>query len=196
MSANFAAALAAAEVTPKKSAKKSSMPIMEHDDHLAELADTYQEAKINMKQAEAVMAQAAEEIMEAVRERQDKDGYAGKFSNSYKVMGTRHNVSVVYQNRYSINPEDKGELLEILGDEYGHLIVEKPTVRLKAEVLEDEKLQAQLMKMVGDKFAQFFEVVPALAVAEGFSRDVYRAVAPEKLAVLRLYAKQYKPSLR
>lgn len=196
MSAKFAEALATATVTTKTVAKKSSMPIVEHDEHLAELADTYQEAKVNMKQAEAVMAQAAEEIVEAVRARQDKDGYAGKFSNSYKVMGTRHNVSVVYQNRFSINPEDKSVLVEILGEDYGRLIVEKPTVRLTAEVLEDEKLQAQLMKMVGDKFAQFFEVVPNLAAAEGFVKDVYRVVAPEDLTELRLYMKQYKPSLR
>jgi hypothetical protein len=52
------------------------------------------------------------------------------------------------------------------------------------------------MKLIGDKFAKFFEVVPNLAVAEGFSRDVYRAVPPEKLAELRLFARQYKPSLR
>jgi hypothetical protein len=192
----FATAVQTATVETKPKPKKSTIPVLEHDDHLAELADTYQEAKVNMKQAEAVMNQAGEQIIKVVQERQDRDGYAGKFANSYQVNGSRHQVKVVYQNRFSINPQDKGELKNILGNEYERMIVEKPTVKLRAEVLENQELQEELMKCIGGEFAKFFEATVELAVAEGFSKDIYRAVAPEDLSELRLYAKQFKPSLR
>jgi hypothetical protein len=192
----FAQAVQEIAVETKPTAKKATMPVIEHTDHLAELVDTRQEACINMKQAEAVMRQAEEQIIEVVRERQDKDGYGGKFANSYIINGCRHQVKVVYQNRYTINAQDKGELKSILGDEYGRMIVEKPTVKLKAAVLENEKLQKELMKLIGGRFADFFEATVELVVAEGFNKDIYRIVAPERLVELRLYAKQYKPSLR
>ena len=35
-----------------------------------------------------------------------------------------------------------------------------------------------------------------MLVTEGFNRDIYRVVTPEKLADLRVFARQYRPSIR
>jgi len=177
-------------------AKKSSMPTLQAPPEVAEAVDTYQEAKTNWKQAEAQMNASAETIMAFVQERQDTDGFAGRYQGSYAVVGNRHQVKVIYANKYSLNSQDEGELAGLLGESFEALVEKKFSVKLRTEIFEDENLQAELMALVGERFADFFETTVSLGVVEGFSREIYRAVAPEQMEALRTFARQYKPSLR
>lgn len=194
--ASFGDMLAATATKAAPKAKKSSMPTLQAPPEVAEAVDQYQESKVNYKQAEAAMGAAAEIITDFVRTRQDEDGFSGRYQGSYAVLGNRHQAKVIYANKFSINPEDEYELATLLGDHFENMVLKQFSVKLRAEVLEDGDLQAELMGLVGERFADFFETDVKLAVAEGFSREIYRAVPPEHLDALRTYARQYKPSIR
>jgi hypothetical protein len=105
-------------------------------------------------------------------------------------------LKVVYANKFSINAEDEVELAGLLGEHFEAMIEQRFTVKLRAEVLEDANLQAELMELIGERFADFFETTASLNVVEGFSREIYRAVPPEQMEALRTYARQCKPSIR
>lgn len=194
--ASFGDMLAATATKTEPKAKKSSMPTLQATPEVAQAVDQYQESKINYKQAEAAMGAAAEIITDFVRGRQDEEGFAGRYQGSYAVMGNRHQAKVIYANKFSINGEDEAELTAILGENFDNLIEKKFSVKLRAEVLEDEGLQSELMGLIGERFADFFETTASLSVTEGFSREIYRAVPPEQMDALRTYARQYKPSIR
>ena len=194
--ASFGDMLAATATKAEPKAKKSSMPTLQATPEVAQAVDQYQESKVNYKQAEAAMGAAAEIITDFVRGRQDAEGFAGRYQGSYAVMGNRHQAKVIYANKFSINPEDEGELAAILGENFDNLIEKKFSVKLRNEVFTNDDLQAELMALVGERFADFFETEVKLGVSEGFSREIYRAVPPEQMDALRTYARQYKPSIR
>jgi hypothetical protein len=183
--------------TTTEAPKKGKMPTLEATPEVKEAVDQYQEAKTAAKQAEAIMEVTGPIITGFVRDRQDLDGYAGKFTGSYAVMGNKATCKVVYANKFSLSAEDGPQLAEVLGPEnYGRMITQKASVTLKAEVFENEAMQKKLMGLLGESFPEFFETKITLAVTEGFNRDIYRVVTPEKLADLRVFARQYKPSIR
>jgi hypothetical protein len=194
--ASFGDMLAATATKAEPKAKKSSMPTLQATPEVAVAVDQYQESKVNYKQAEAAMGAAAETIMVFVREHQDAEGFAGRYQGSYAIMGNRHQAKVIYANKFSINSEDEAELAGLLGDNFENMIDKKVSVKLRAEVLENEGLQEELMVLIGDRFPDFFETTTSLSVTEGFSREIYRAVPPEQMDALRTYARQYKPSIR
>ena len=182
--------------TTTEAPKKGKMPTLEATPEVKEAVDQYQEAKTAAKQAEAVMEVAGAVITGFVRDRQDADGFAGKFTGSYAVMGEKSTAKVVYANKFSLSADDGPQLAEILGPEFDRMVTKKAVVTLKAEVFEDEAAQQKLMALLGDSFPEFFETKISLGVVEDFNRDIYRVVTPEKLADLRVFARQYKPSIR
>ena len=194
--ASFGDMLAATATKTEPKTKKSSMPTLQATPEVAQAVDQYQESKINYKQAEAAMDSAGTVLMDFVRTHQDADGFAGRFQGSYALKGNRHQAKVIYANKFSINAEDEAELTAILGGNFDNLIEKKFSVKLRGEVFTDDDLQAELMALVGERFADFFETTTSLSVTEGFSREIYRAVPPEQMDALRTYARQYKPSIR
>jgi hypothetical protein len=192
---SFGAMLGATK-TKEAAPKKVKMPTLEPTPEIKTAVDEYVSAKAIAKQAEAVMDVNGAQITEYVRERQDADGYARKFSGSYQVMGHQSAAKVIFANKYSLSADDEAQLAEILGENFETMITAKHTVKLKDEVFEDEGKQARLMELLGDEFADFFETKTALGVCEEFNRQVYQVLRPEELENLRVYAKQYKPSIR
>ena len=192
---SFGAMLGATKKT-EAAPKKGKMPTLDAPPEVREAVDRYQEAKATIKQAEAVCDVDGAIITGFVREKQDADGFARKFSGSYAVMGFKSTAKVVYANKYSLSGEDAAQLAEILGPNFEPMITQKHTVSLKAEIFEDEALQAELMELVGDRFAEFFETKTTLGVCEEFNKIVYQVLKPEDLENLRVYARQYKPSIR
>jgi hypothetical protein len=182
--------------TTETAPKKGKMPTLDAPPEVKTAVDEYQEAKAAAKQAEAVMDVAGAVITGFVRDRQDADGFAGKFSGSYAVMGNKSTAKVIWANKFSLSAEDGPQLAEVLGPEFDRMVTKKASVTLKATVFEDEAAQQKLMALLGDSFPEFFETKITLGVVEGFSRDIYRVVDAAKLADLRVYARQYKPSIR
>jgi hypothetical protein len=193
---SFGEALAQTAKAEPKAAKKATMPTLQTTPEVAAAVDEYQDAKTNMKMAEAAMNSAGDLITEFVRAQQDADGYAGRYQGSYAVLGQRHQAKVIFANKFSFNPEDEGHLENLLGERFDEMVAKKFSVKLRPEVFESEELQAEIMALVGERFGDFFETTVSLAVREGFCQAVYRAVAPEQLAALRTFARQYKPSIR
>jgi hypothetical protein len=193
---SFGEALAQTAKAPEPKVKKSKMPTLDTPAEVAQAVDDYQEAKTTAKMAEAAMNAAGEIIMEFVRQVQDQDGFAGRFSGSYAVMGHRHQAKVVYANKFSINPEDEGELTAILGEHFDSLIEKKFSVKLKDQVFTDPTLQAELMDLVGARFPDFFETTVNLGVCDNFNQLIYQVVEPEQMGQFRTFARQYKPSIR
>ena len=193
---SFAAAMKAT-TTKAPAKKKTTMPTLEATKEIRAAVAKFVRAKAENKKSKADMDASGDEIITFVRSRQDDDGFKHCFRNSYAVPGEDGSqVKFVSTNRYSINPDDAEELQQILGDEYGDMILEKFQVNLKEEVLENEDLQGELMELIGDRFSEFFETKQSLAVAEGFDGRVYSVVDKENLPVLRTFVRQYKPSLR
>ena len=157
---------------------------------IKEAVDTYMESKQNMKQAEASMDAAGEILAAFVRCAIDADGFAGRYHNSAALAGNRHSAKVIYANKFTLNPEDEGELAAILGNSFADLINKKFSVKLKAAVFGDETLQADLMALIGDRFAEFFETETKLTVREGFDAEIYRVVSPEEIDALRTWARR------
>lgn len=194
---SFGEALKQAKSTePKAKGKKTSMPTLDATPEVKQAVDDYQEAKTTYKMAEATMNHAGEILMEFVRQAQDQEGFAGRFNGSYAVMGVKHQAKVVFANKYSLNSEDEGELAAILGENFDSLIEKKFSVKLKEQVFTDEALQAELMELVGERFADFFESTVSLGVCDNFNQLIYQVVNPEQLDGLRTFARQYKPSIR
>ncbi len=193
---SFGEALTQTAKAEPKAKKKSSMPTLEATPEVKQAVDDYQEAKTTYKMAEATMDSTAQVLMEFVRQQQDQDGFAGRYQGSYAVMGVKHQAKVVFANKFSLNPEDEPQLAELLGDEFDNLIQKKFNVKLKEQVFTDEGLQAELMELVGERFADFFETTVSLGVCEDFSRLVYRVLEPGRMDDFRTYARQYKPSIR
>lgn len=194
---DFGAALAATKKADSDTPKKGKMPVIaDAPEEVKAAVDQYQEAAAQKKQAEGVMDVCGPVILDHARARMDADGFAGRFSGSYAIVGHTTTAKVVSQNKYSLSADDEGQLAEILGEQFPNMIQKKFTVALKAEVFENPELQAALMEAIGDRFPEFFETKVSMGVCEGFNKEVYRVLSPESLENLRVFAKQYKPSIR
>jgi len=183
--------------TKKKKSSKFKIPVIDAPDHIREEVDRYLAADKALKEATAEKKDAGGTIIEFTRVRQDKDGYNSNFRHSYSIPGMNDSqVKFVSSNRFSVNAEDGCEIEEILGDKYPDLIDQKFSVKLKAEVFEDDDLQAELMECMGDRFTVFFDTTTNLKVCNEFDRKLYRAVDEDNLAALRTFCRPYTPSLR
>jgi hypothetical protein len=192
----FADKLKATAKAQEPKPKKDKMPVLEGPPEIMEAADNYMEAKTNLKMAQATLDQAGDQLIEFVRQVQDQEGFAGRFRNSWAVLGHKHQAKVIFQNKFSLNPDDADQLAEILGDQFGNLIRETFSVKLKEQVFQDEELQNELMELLGDRWEDFFETTTKLEVCENFSQLIYQVLEPGQLAGLRTFARQYKPSIR
>jgi len=171
--------------------------VIDAPDHIREEVDRYLAADKALKEATAEKKDAGGTIIDFTCVRQDEDGYNSNFRHSYSIPGMNDSqVKFVSSNRFSINAEDAGQIEEILGDKYPELIEQKFSVKLKAEVFENDDLQAELMERLGDRFAVFFETTTSLKVCDEFDRKVYQAVDQDNLAALRTFCRPYTPSLR
>lgn len=195
---NFDDILQATKITKKPaSKKKNDMPHLNPNAELRECVDGYVNAKKRFNMAKGDMEEAGNAIIEFSRSEQDKAGYAGDFRKSYVIPGNVENqVKFISSNRYSVSADDAVEIKELLGDQFENLMVEKLEVSLKAEIFENEALKVEFMKLIGERFPEFFETKATLAVAEDFDKDVYDAVDKDNLTDLRTFVKPYKPSLR
>lgn len=193
---DFGAALAATKTT-ESAPKKGKMPTLaDAPPEVKDAVDQYQQAAQEKKTCEAVMEVSGATIIDHVRGVQDQEGFARNFHGSYAILGNTNTAKVVYANKYTLAAEDEAQLQAILGQNFGAMISKKFTVKLKDEVFTDEAKQAELMGLIGERFPEFFETKASLSVCEDFNKLVYQVLQPGDLENLRVFAKQYKPSIR
>lgn len=187
----------ATQAEPKS--KKKEYPKVDGGPEVREHADNFREAQLIKKQAEGVMETHGDPLRVFIREVSDNEGFSGRFSNTWAVLGNKHTIKVSYANKFSINSQDTDKLAEICGEQYPHLFKEVMEVKLKPEVLEDNTLAERLMQILDNSDASwddFFEP-PALKVKvqDNFCQLVYQTLTPEQLAELRDYITQDKARL-
>ncbi len=182
--------------TPKKSKSVSKLIA---DASLAPIVDAYLVEKKKKADAEAGMKTSGNVLIERITTEQDTEGFEGYHHKSFDVPGKKDNrVKVVTADKFSINAEDEGEIKKLLGKKgYEANIEETYNISLKPEVLEDEKLQAELMELIGpENFARFFSTTKKLSTVKGFDARVYQAISEDKLPELRTFIKPTKPSIK
>ena len=195
----FAKALETTKVDKPTATKKSSMPLLSKAETAKEVriaVDSVNEAKAELKAAKAKLAKNETVVINFVKPVQDRDAYAGNHSKSYEVEGNKGSVKFVSANKFSVSSEDEENLLELLGEErFNERFEKKESLSVKAEIFTNDKLQAEMMELMGDKFSLFFEYTATLKVKEDFDRKQY-ALNESELADLRVFAKQAKPALK
>ena len=153
-----------------KPKSKASVAYLAVSKAVSDAVDKFQAAKKAKKEAEAEMSFNESIVIDAVRPVQDKDGFNNNYKKSYSIKGNTN-------------------------DEF--LIEEKVTVTLKVEIFADEERQEELMKLLGEKFNEFFDVTTKLAVADDYDKNVYAVVNDQdKLDKVRTFVKPYKAALR
>jgi len=176
--------------------KKTTIPILDAPENVQEAVDDYLAAAKAEKEAKAEMGAAKDVIVDFVQPVQDEDGCKGKFRTSYTVKGKKkgNKAKFISSNRWTINADDVEDLQELLGEHFEEMIDQQFKVNLKSEVFENQGLQDELMELVGDRFADFFDTITDVKVKEGFDKMLYKAV--DDLDELRALARQYSPSVR
>lgn len=199
MAKSFAQALETSKVdsTTKKSSK-SSMPVI--SDAPAEVktaVDTVNAAKAEIKKQKAIQTKAESHIIDYVQPIQDRDGFAMRHSKSYEVEGNETSIKYVTSNRFTVNIDDKNNLVDVLGqDGFDDRFEIKKSLKAKDAIFSDEDLQKRVMDALGDElFGELFEYSETLAVKKDFDKLQF-ALDKDTLSDLRVFAKQYKASLK
>lgn len=187
----------ACETETKKTSKKSSMPVLDNaPDEVRAAADLVNEAKAEAKAAAAKLKVNETVVIDYVKPIQDKEGYAHCHSKSYEVVGNDGSVKFVSANKFSVSADDEKNLKELLGEDGFEKRFEKTeSLSAKAVVFKNEKLQAELLELLGDKFSKFFEYKSGLKVKPDFDKMQYE-LNEDDLADVRVLAKQAKPALK
>ena len=186
-----------------KSKAKKTVAYVSISDEVKEAIDSFQAAKKAEKQAKAEMAFHETVIIDAVKTIQDKDGFNNQYQKSYNMEGVDdgknppETAKYVSTNRASISQEDKDTIQKLLGSDYDFLMNENHSVSLKAEIFDDEAKQEELMKLLGEKFAEFFDVDMKLSIAEDYDKNIFAVTKTQsKLDKVRTYVKMYKAAIR
>jgi hypothetical protein len=199
----FAAVLKKTEkvAEPKKTTSKVKELTASKD--VKDAIDQYVSLKKQSKEVASEMAFHADTISDFVGGIQDKEGFAGDYTNSYRVAGHDQDVTVVNPNRFSVSTKDEKEIQKLVGKKnFGSCFEETHTVAFNGKVMADEKLQSELVDFVGgpEKFAEFVEkfmlTSKTLKVKKGFNERVYSVVKPEKLVDLRVFVKPAKLAIK
>lgn len=190
---------ASAKPAAKKTAKKKAASYVSVPKKIASAIKSYLECKREMKAIKSDMSMHEGILLEHFQNHHDTEAFNGKFAKSHKFSADDDNViNFVTANKFSIATEDAGIIEEICsehGVDPSDMIEKKYTVKLKDEVFENDELKKKLMKLVGDKFGEFFETTVSVETSEKFDEKMYE-LGEDGLADLRTYAKQKKPSLR
>jgi hypothetical protein len=181
------------EKAPAK--KKSTGATINPSDAIKESVDELVAAKKSLAVAKADISALEPEIIDAAREVQNTDALKGNFRKSYDVRGHESTIKFVTANKFSIAEDDIKDLSELLGDEFENMVETSYTVKLKAEVFDDDELSDELMALLGDKFETFFETVTHRKVCTDFDKKLYNLDDETREDVKEL-AKQAKPALK
>lgn len=190
----------------KKSAKKktptkkvsSVRGVKEVPKKIKDAVDNFLKMNKEIKECNAAKKINEEVILKFSNALQITDGFKDDFVKSYEVPGTKDNsVKVVTSDSFSIDTDDEKEIKKILKDNFSKLISKKYSVKLKNEVFEDEELQKDLIKLLGDRYEDFFDTVVYLETKPDFDKNIFTTISDKKqLENLGVFVKQKKASIK
>ncbi len=183
--------------TTSKAKKVDNSILTNAPDNVKADIDAIIKAKKAMKKAKSEVTVAEKSIIDFGQNHKDKMARAGSFKKSYKIQGNGDDtVTFVTANKFSFNTDDVEDIKEILGDAADEMMHSRYDVKVKADVFTDEEKQAELMELLGDRFADFFETTVSYKVSDDFDSRIYRELNESKMDDLKVYVKQAKASVR
>ena len=197
MANSFAQALEKTKKTTTTAKPKGKHPVVDGPAEVKDAVDKIVEAKAEIKKQSAIQTANEQIVFDHVKPIQDKDGFAMKHSKTYEVLGNENTVKYVTQNRFSVSIDDKDNLVELLGEDgFNERFEVKEELKAVDEIFTNEDLQNEVLEKLGeDLFARLFVHSESLKIKGDFDKLQY-ALSEDKLADLRVFAKQYKPAIR
>jgi hypothetical protein len=156
-------------------------------------------AKSEKKKAESNIKISETPVIEFGNNLKDERAFNGDYNKSYKIQGVDEKdvVTFVTANKFSHNEDDEEDLSELMGEEnFEELMPKDYTIKVKAEIFNDPILQKELMKKMGSRFNDFFEVESNRKVIATFDEEIYKRFDADKVADIKVLVKQSKPSIR
>lgn len=156
-------------------------------------------AKTAKKKAESDIKVNETPVIEFGHNLKDERAFNGDYNKSYKIQGTDEKdvVTFVTANKFSHKEEDEKDLSEIMGEEnFEELMPKEFTIKVKSEIFNDPKLQEFLMKQMGKRFDEFFEVETSRKVTPNFDEELYKRFDKDTVDDIKVFVKQSKPSIR
>jgi len=156
-------------------------------------------AKTAKKKAESDIKVNEVPVIDFGNDLKDGRAFDGDYKKSYKIQGENEGevVTFVTANKFSHTPEDEEDLAEIMGEEnFDELMPQEYSIKVKEEVFADPKLQDFLMKQMGKRFEEFFEVETVRKVSADFDEQLYKKFDKETVTDIKTFVKQSKPSIR
>jgi hypothetical protein len=184
------------------SSKKTSVVAAVVTKTIAKAVDEFVIINTTIKSAEADKKVLETQIIDYLRQQQDKLAYAGQFTKSMSAAGLdeKSRVTFVTTDRFTI-PQDDTSLIEIkrvTGAAYEDMFETKRSITMKKEVLENETLLnkiAAVCDKAGMALSEVFEVGDKVVARSGLDEKQYN-LSSEKLDIFRTLVKQYKPALK
>ena len=133
-----------AKSAPSAPGKKSSVIAAVVPKNVAKSIDEYVTIKTSIKSEEADLKVLETQIIECLREQQDKLAYSGQFTKSLLAEGLTQTARVTYvtSDRFTI-PQDEASLAEIkriVGAAYDNMFETKRVISMNKDALENEIL--------------------------------------------------------
>ncbi len=183
----------------KSKAKKSEKEIISDAPEAVKKAITaVVKAKTAKKKAESDIKVSETPVIEFGNKLKDERAFNGDYNKSYKIEGSEgETVTFVTANKFSHSEDDHEELSELMGEENFEALVPKDyTIKVKAEVFSDPDMQEFLMKKMGNRFNDFFEVETDRKIIPTFDEELYKRFDEDKVADIKVFMKQSKPAVK
>jgi len=195
-------AVVAGSATPKSAKAKGKVEkeiITDAPQEVKDAVSAVIEAKARKKKAESDIKVNETPVIAFGSELKDGRALNGDYNKSYKIQGAKDEdvVTFVTANKYSHKEEDEEEIADVMGeDNFEELMPKAYEIKVKAEVFNDPDMQEFLMKQMGDRFNEFFEVESNRKVVSNFDEELYKRYDQETIDDIKVFVKQAKPSIR
>ena len=185
-------------VSAKK--KKLDAPAISLPAERAENLKRFLKHKADMKNSESLMREEEKPILDYCNEIFDSRGLENHFSNSYNVSGgDAGSVKFITVDKFSVGqePEIINGIKNLLGADADKVIRKVTEVKLKDEIFEDEARQKELVALIGNRFAEFFDVTTSYKAVKGLNEGIFKVAGnQEKLNKIREFVIPQKASLK
>jgi plastocyanin len=183
----------------KSTSKKSDKEIISDAPEAVKKAITaVVKAKAEKKKAESDIKVSETPVIEFGNKLKDERAFNGDYNKSYKIEGSEgETVTFVTANKFSHNVDDEEELAELMGEEnFEDLVPKEQVLKVKDDIFTNPEMQEFLMKKMGNRFNEFFEVETSRKVIPTFDEELYKRFDEDKVADIKVFMKQSKPSIK
>jgi hypothetical protein len=169
-------------------------------DEIKIAVDTFISKKAELAKVKVEVEQLDGQIIDHVKEQQERLARSGNYAKSFDVQGVTGNLTYTTSDKFSTpkEPEVQVQLKNLLGGRFSDLFVMKRNITLKTAVQSDTKFLQKFAKALADagiNLGETFDVTDVLEAKEDLDKNQYD-LTPREHEVFKTLVKQTKPSLR